>query len=91
MSEVGEGFRDAFKEHMEVFGEDFHAGGETRRGVYSDHKGIKKITFAPGEFSLKAGDMIKRWATEEDFRVVSAKTDAVAGTPTNFHAVVLRA
>jgi len=60
MSEVGNDFRDAFAEHLEMFGEDFHAGGETRRGVYSDHKGVKKISFAPGEFPLRAGNTIKR-------------------------------
>jgi hypothetical protein len=86
MHGVGEGMLEAFKEHMGVFGEDFHAGGETRRGVYSDHKGVKKISFLPGEFPLRAGDVIKRWATEENFKVLFAKSEAVAGVIINFHA-----
>jgi hypothetical protein len=89
MNEAGELMRYAFEEHMKVFGEDFHAGGETRRAVYSDHKGIKKISFLPGEFPLRVGDVIKRWTTEENFKVVSAKDEAVAGAIINFHAVVL--
>jgi hypothetical protein len=91
MNGVGDGLRDAFKQHMDVFGEDFHVSGETRRGVYSDHKGIKKISFLPGEFPLRAGDIIKRWATEENFKVLSAKSEAVAGVIINFHAVVIPA
>jgi hypothetical protein len=89
MSEIGDGMRGAFKEHMNEFGEDFHAAGETRRGVYSDHKGIKKISFLPGEFPLRTGDIIKRWATEENYQVVTANSEAVAGTIINFHAIVL--
>jgi hypothetical protein len=91
MNGVGEGAREAFKQHMEHFGEDFHVSGETRRGVYSDHKGVKKISFLPSEFPLQAGDIIKRWATEENFKVVSAKSEAVAGVVYNFHAVVIPA
>jgi hypothetical protein len=42
----------------------------------------------PGEFPLRPGDVIKRWATEENFEVLSAKSEAVAGVIINFHAVV---
>jgi hypothetical protein len=91
MSQAGEMMRRGFETHMRVFGEDFHVDGETRKGVYSDHKGVKKISFLPGEFPLKAGDIIRRWATEENYRVVSAKAEAVAGVVINFHAVVLPA
>lgn len=91
VNEAGKLMRAAFEEHMAHFGEDFHAAGETRRGVYSDHKGIKKISFLPGEFPLRAGDIIKRWATEENYQVLSAKAEAVAGVVINFHAVVLPA
>jgi len=88
MNGIGEGMRGAFKQHMEHFGKDFHVSGETRRGVYSDHKRVKKISFLPGEFPLRPGDVIKRWATEENFKVLSAKSEAVAGVIINFHAVL---
>jgi hypothetical protein len=88
MNGIGEGMRGAFKQHMEHFGEDFHVSGETRRGVYSDHKGVKKISFSPGEFPLRPGDVIKRWATEENFKFLSAKSEAVPGVIINLHAVL---
>lgn len=87
-SEAGEGFRDAFKEHLDVFGEDFHVAGETKRGVFSDHKGTMKVSFPPGEFALKAGDVVTRWATEEKYSVVSAKAEAIAGVPVSFDVIV---
>jgi hypothetical protein len=42
MNGPGQLLQQAFREHMEHFGEDFHVGGETRRGVYSDHKELRK-------------------------------------------------
>lgn len=87
-NEVGDGFREAFKEHLEVFGEDFHAGGETRRGVFSDDKGVTKVTFPPGEFAIKPGDVVTRWASEEKFTVVSAKPEVIAGTVVSFDVFV---
>ena len=66
--EVGDLMREAFKEHLNVFGEDFHAAGETKRAVFSDHKGVMKITFPPGEFASPSGSITKRWATKETWR-----------------------
>jgi hypothetical protein len=86
--QAGELARRAFEQHLKHFGEDFHVAGETKRAVFSDHKGVMKITFPPGEFSLNAGDIIKRWATEENFRVVSTKPKAVAGMMISFEAIV---
>jgi hypothetical protein len=86
--ETGEMMRDAFEEHFEQFGEDFHVDGETKRAVFSDHKGVMKITFLPGEFSLRNGAIIKRWATETDYVVVSTKQNAVAGVVISFEAIV---
>jgi hypothetical protein len=86
--QAGELARRAFEMHLKHFGEDFHVGGETKRAVYSNHKGVMKITFPPGEFALKSGDTIKRWATEENFKVVSTKPTAVAGVVISFEAIV---
>lgn len=59
-NEAGEGFREAFKEHLEVFGEDFQIAGETKRGVFSDEEEMK-VSFLPQEFAMKPGDQIIRW------------------------------
>jgi hypothetical protein len=92
MSQAGDMLRRGFETMtMKQRGEDFHVGSETRRGVYSDHKGVKKISFLPGEFPLKAGDIITRWASEEKFTVVSAKQQVEAGVAICFQAVVLLA
>jgi len=88
-NQTGEGFREAFKAHLGVFGEDFHVAGETKRGVFSDHKGTMKVSFPPGEFAVKAGDVVTRWATEEKYRVVSARAHAIAGVVVSFDAVVV--
>jgi len=81
--------RRGFEEHLKVFGEDFQVGEETKRAVFSDHKGVTKITFAPIKFALKSGDILKRVASDEAFRVISTKTDIVAGIMVSFEAVVL--
>lgn len=72
------GAGDAFKEHLDFFGEDFHVAGETKRGSLST-TGPLKISFLPEEFEIKPGDVVTRWATEEKFSVVSAKLDAAPG------------
>ena len=59
MSQISDLARKAFQFQLKQFGEDFHASGETRKGIYSDHEGVKKITFPPDEFPLRAGDAIK--------------------------------
>jgi hypothetical protein len=87
--QAGELARRAFEQHLKHFGEDFHVAGETKRAVFSNHKGVMKITFPPGEFALNAGDIIKRWVTEENLRVVSTKPKAVAGIMISFEAIVL--
>ena len=86
---TGEDFREAFEEHLEVFGEDFHIAGETKRGVFSDEKGSVKISFLPAEFAVKMGDVVPRWATEEKFSVVSAKVEAIAGVIVSFEVIVV--
>lgn len=88
-NEAGEGFRDAFKEFLDEFGEDFHVAGETKRGVFSDHKGTTKISFLPGEFAVKADDVVTRWTTEAKYSVVSAKTEAIAGVVVSFDVMVV--
>ena len=88
-NEAGEGFRDAFQELLEEFGENFHVAGETKRGVFSEQKGTTKISFSPGEFSLKHGDVIIHWATEEKYAVLSAKSCTIAGVAVNFEATVV--
>jgi hypothetical protein len=88
---IGDEMRYAFNETLDLAGEDFHVSGQTRRGFYSDHKGEKRISFQPGEFALKAGDIIIRWANEKRYKVVSVDQDVVAGTIVSFYAVVLPA
>jgi hypothetical protein len=85
---TGETFREVFKEHLDVFGEDFHVAGETKRGVFSDDKGIMMVRFPPEEFALKPGETITRWATEEKYSVVSAKAHAIAGMVVSFDVIV---
>jgi hypothetical protein len=88
MSGPGEDFRHVFEEHLEMFGEDFQISGETKRGVFSDHKGKIKISFLPNEFAVKAGDTAIRWASEKKYKVVSAELDIVAGVPMAFDVFV---
>ena len=88
MSQVSNFAKQAFQFQLREFGEDFHAGGETRKGIYSNKDGAMKITFPPEEFPLGAGDVIKRWATEEDFKVLFVKPIAVAGVRISFQAIV---
>ena len=83
-NELGDDYREAFKEHLDAFGEDFHVAGETKRGAFSDQKGKIKVSFPPGEFAVKAGDVVTRWATEEKYSVVSAKAYAIAGVVVSF-------
>lgn len=80
--------RRSFEMVLKMHGEDFHAGNETRRGFYSDHKDTKKVSFPPMEFPLGAGDTIKRWANEENLAVLSSRMHVVAGLPICFQAVV---
>jgi plastocyanin len=76
------GAGDAFKEHLDFFGEDFHIAGETKRGSLSANK--DKISFLPEEFAVAPGDPVTQWATEKKYTVVSAKLEALAGEPVSF-------
>lgn len=87
-NEVGNSFRRAFEDSVKIFGEDFHVAGETKRGVFSDHKGTMTVSFPPEEFSINSGDTITRWASEEKYSVVSAKPQVIAGVVISFDVVV---
>ena len=81
--------RRGLEEHRKVFGEDFDVARKMKRAVFSDHKNVIKITFPPDESDVRAGDTIKRCATDEEFEVVTAKPRAVAGVIVSFEAVVV--
>ena len=80
--------REAERECLEVFGEDFDVNGETRRGVFSNNRRVSKITFPPIWFPLKEADTIKRLVNQRDYVVVYADWNVVAGVPVSFVATV---
>ena len=85
-NEIGDGARNAFGEVLNAAGEDCQIGGETKRALVKENhaEGIATFSLLPGEFAIKPGDKIKRWATEADYLVISAKQHATAGTPVRF-------
>ena len=80
MDNVGEDFREAFLEMLDVMGTACDAGGEQRKALKQTRKKEGYVVFQfADEFAIEAGDHIVEHATETRFEVVDTEAISKAG------------
>ncbi len=89
--EVGEDFRTAFLETLEVAGTECDVHGERRRALKQTKKkeGYVVLQFAD-EFAIEVGDRFMETATETRFDVVDVESVSVAGVFQHFEVTAER-
>ena len=89
--EVGEDFRAAFLEMLEVAGTECDVRGERRRALKQTKKKEGYVVFQfADEFAIEVGDRFMETATETRFDVVDVESVSVAGVFQHFEVTAER-
>jgi len=90
-NEVGEDFRAAFLETLEVAGTECDVRGERRRALEQTKKKEGYVVFQfADEFAIEVGDRFMETATETRFDVVDVESVSVAGVFQHFEVTAER-
>jgi hypothetical protein len=88
-NEIGNDFRAAFLETLELTGTECDVRGESRRALKQTKEGYIVFQFAD-EFALDVGDRITEHATESHFDVVDMEAVSTAGAFQHFQVTTER-